>query len=101
MIYSLIMVIFSLTSPLPLVSVSFYVQKMKNVQLWEQSQVTALEKQIWIDLVYTRSMKIVRYTNEPRLKASPRHGGRVFFFEFLVTDPPLGSPVGGGGIHRN
>ena len=26
-----------------------------------------------------------------------RAGG---FFEFLVTDPPQGRPVGGGGIHR-
>jgi len=55
---------------------------MKNVQLGEQSQVTALEKQIWIDLVHTRSMKIVRYTNEPRLKASPRHGGQGVFSNF-------------------
>jgi len=23
------------------------------------------------------------------------------FFEFLVTDPPRGRPVGGGGIHRD
>jgi len=36
-----------------------------------------------------------------RLRASPRHGGQRVFFEFLVADPPLGRPVGGGGNHRN
>jgi hypothetical protein len=38
---------------------------------------------------------------DPRLGASPRHGGQGDSFEFLVTDPPRGRPVGGGGIHRN
>jgi len=60
----------------------------------------AQEKQIWIDLVHTQTMKIVRYTNEPRLKVSPRHGGQGVFFEFLVTEPPRGRPFGGDGIYR-
>ena len=36
---------------------------------------------------------------EPRLRASPRHGGRVFF-ELFVTYPPRGRTFGGGGNHR-
>jgi hypothetical protein len=32
-------------------------------------------------------------------RASPRHGGQVFF-ELFVTDPPRGRPFGGGGNHR-
>jgi hypothetical protein len=31
------------------------------------------------------------YTIEPRLWASPRHGGQGFF-ELFGTDPPRGSP---------
>ena len=50
--------------------------------------------------VRTRMMKIVVATKDPRIRAYQRHGGQGFF-EFLVTDPPQGSPVGGGGIHRN
>ena len=44
-------------------------------------------------------MKIEMYTMEPRLRASPRHGGQDFF-ELFVTDPPRGRPFGGGGNHR-
>ena len=34
------------------------------------------------------------------LASEPLRGtaGRSVFFEFLVTDPPRGRPVGGGGI---
>jgi hypothetical protein len=46
-----------------------------------------------------KTMKIVMYTREPRLRASPRHGGQGFF-ELFVTDPPRGRPFGGGGNHR-
>ena len=44
-------------------------------------------------------LKIVMYTMEPRLRASPRHGGQGFF-ELFVTDPPRGRPFGGGGNHH-
>jgi hypothetical protein len=37
-------------------------------------------------------MKIVLYTRDLRLRASPRHGGQGVFFEFLVTDPPHRKP---------
>ena len=36
---------------------------------------------------------------EPRLRASPRHGGQGFF-ELFVPDPPRGRPFGCGGDHR-
>ena len=49
--------------------------------------------------VRTQSIKIVMYTMEPRLRASPRHGGQGLF-ELFVTDPPRGRPFGGGGNHR-
>ncbi len=35
---------------------------------------------------------------EPRLRASPRHGGQGFF-ELFVPDPPRGRPFGGDGDH--
>ena len=49
--------------------------------------------------VHSRTMKIVMYTMEPRLRDSPMHGGQVFFGLF-ITDPPRGRPFGGGGDHR-
>ena len=58
-----------------------------------------LEKRTGIYGVHSRSMKIVLYSMEPHLKASPRHGGQGFF-ELFVTDPPRGRPFGGGGDHR-
>jgi hypothetical protein len=45
-------------------------------------------------------MKIVLSTKDPLLKVSLMHGRKGVFFEFLVTDPPQGRPVGGDGIHR-
>jgi hypothetical protein len=48
--------------------------------------------------VLTRTMKIVFYTMDPRLRASPRHGGTG---RLIVTDPPRGRPFGGGGVHPN
>jgi hypothetical protein len=32
--------------------------------------------------VHTRTMKIVLYTKDPRLRASPRHGGQGVFLNF-------------------
>jgi len=51
------------------------------------------------DSVHTRTMKIVLYEGPPPQSLSEvRRTGS--FFEFLVTDPPRGRPVGGGGNHR-
>ena len=50
--------------------------------------------------VRTQTMKIVMYTMEPRLRASPRHGGQVFF-KLYVTDPLRGRPFGSSGNHHN
>ena len=42
------------------------------------------------------------FTTVPRLRASPRHGGaRRFFAFFSHLNRRTGSPVGGGGVHRN
>jgi hypothetical protein len=38
---------------------------------------------------------------DPRLRASPRHGGTGRLIVFLVPDPPRGRPFGGGGVHHN
>ena len=40
---------------------------------------------------------------DPRLRASPRHGGAVRCLANIRTDtdPPRGRPFGGGGVHRN
>jgi hypothetical protein len=46
---------------------------------------TALEKQTVIYLVHPRTMKIVEYMTDLRLRASRRHGGQGGFFKFLVT----------------
>jgi hypothetical protein len=53
-----------------------------------------------IQLVHTRSKRIVVNMMDPRLRASPRHGGQELFSNFLVTDPPRGRPIGGGGIYH-
>ena len=53
----------------------------------------ALEKRIYV--VHSRTMKIVLYTMEPRLRALRGTAGRVFF-ELFVPDPPRGRPLGGG-----
>ena len=45
-----------------------------------QSRIPALEKQIWVDLVHPRIMKIVFCKKNPRLRASPRHGGQGVFY---------------------
>jgi hypothetical protein len=45
-------------------------------------------------------MKIAMYTMEPRIRASPRHGGQGFF-ELFVTDPPRGRPFGAAAIIVN
>ena len=37
---------------------------------------------------------------EPRLRASPRHGGQGFF-ELFVTDPPRDDPSGAAAIIVN
>ena len=57
----------------------------------------ALEKRIYV--VHSRTMKIVLYTMEPRLRASPRHGGQGFFLNclFLIR---RGATLRGGGDHR-
>ena len=39
-------------------------------------------------------------TMEPRLRASPRHGGQDFF-ELFVTDPPRGDPSAAAAIIVN
>ena len=74
---------------------------MFPVQSGEMTLFLALEKQTRIDSVHTRTVKIVLYMKDPA--SGPYRGtvGREFFFEFVVTDPPRGRPVGGGGIHRN
>ena len=46
-----------------------------------QSRIPALEKQIGIDLVHSRIMKIVFCTKDSRLRASPRHGREGVFFD--------------------
>jgi hypothetical protein len=38
-------------------------------------------------------MKIVVNTKDPRLRASPRHGGHCVSYLIFVTDPPRGRPV--------
>ena len=38
----------------------------------------ALGETDMIYLVHSRTMKIIIYLMEPRLRASPRHGGQVF-----------------------
>ena len=45
-------------------------------------------------MVHSRTMKIVLYSMEPRLRASPKHGGQGFF-ELFVPDPPRGRPFAG------
>ena len=50
-------------------------------------------------MVHSRAMKIVIYSMEPCLRASPSHSGQGFF-ELFVTDPPQGRPFGSGGDHR-
>jgi hypothetical protein len=49
--------------------------------------------------VRIQNLKIVMHTIEYRLRASPRHGGQVFF-ELYVTETPRGRPFGGGGKHH-
>jgi len=39
-------------------------------------------------------MKIVLSTKDPGLRASPRYGGKGVFFEFFITNPPRGHPIG-------
>jgi hypothetical protein len=41
--------------------------------------------------VHTRTMKIVLYTKDPRLRASPRHGGQGVFLNFYHRSAP-GAP---------
>jgi len=44
-------------------------------------------------------MKIVMYTMELRLRASPRHSGQGFF-KLFVPDPPRGDRLRSGGDYR-
>ena len=46
-------------------------------------------------------MTLILNMMDIRLSASPRHGGQGGFFNFLVTDPPRGRPIGGGGTYLN
>jgi hypothetical protein len=49
------------------------------------------EKQTWIVSVHSRSMKIVVYTMDLRLRASPRHGGKGVFYEFFSHRSAVGA----------
>ena len=50
--------------------------------------------------VYSRTMKIVLYSMEPRLRASFRGTAGRGFFELFVPNPPRRRLFGGGGNHR-
>jgi hypothetical protein len=60
-----------------------------------QSQITALEKQTWIDSVRTRTMKTLFYTKDSRIRASPRHCGQGVFFWIFSPRTATGAPLRG------
>ena len=51
--------------------------------------------------VRSKTMKIVMYAMEPRLRASPRHGGQGFFLNFMLLIRRGGDPSGAAAIIVN
>ena len=87
------MVIFSLTPLILKVSLSFLFKKAERTSN-STVPIPALEKRTRIDLVQTRSMKIVFLKKDPRLKVSLRHSGMGVFLNFSSPNRHGGAPSG-------